>query len=312
MSTERGRPSLVAALVIMLVIAAASVGMLHVLGDAAGAWQPLVASGPITVTAIALCAGLHWLISASAWCQIVRAVSGHPLGLPASSSQIVLTALGKYVPGKVWGVGLRGVALRRCGVGLGPIAAASALEQTYLLASGVAVAALTLGAEAGGAAMWVGGVAAVIIWGLLASGSIRVWAGIVALLGRLSTRLAMPSPAPSRLLGVRLTATFTGVWLALGAVFTLVVHAMAAPSWSLPVTAMLVGSVTVSYLAGFAAFVPAGLGVREGVGTALLTTQGFGAETALTILIGFRLVTLLAEVVAAGLAARSLTEFARG
>lgn len=296
----------------MTVIGVASAGMLHVLGEAAGAWQPLVASGPITVSAIAVCAGLHWLISASAWCQVVRAVSGHPLGLPASSSQIVLTALGKYVPGKIWGVGLRGVALRRCGVGLGSIAAASALEQTYLVASGVAVAALALGVDAGGAAMWIGGAAAMSIWALLASGSIRVWNGIITSLGRLSPRLATPPPPPSRLLGMRLTATFTGIWLALGAVFTLVVHAMATPTWSLPVTAMLVGSVTVSYLAGFAAFVPAGLGVREGVGTALLAAQGFGADTALTILIGFRLVTLLAEVVAAGLAARSLTEFARG
>lgn len=313
MSIERTRSTLLIPILATAAVGAGLVGILRAIEGSSGAWASLVSAGAGSIALIGGLAGLHWMISASAWSQVVGAVSGHRLGLPTSSAHLALTSLGKYVPGKIWGFGLRGLALRRRGVGLGSIAAASALEQGYLVLNGLAVAGLTLGTTVEGWERWPMLLGAVAIWVLMASGSERAWTGAGALLERLAPRFPLGPPPPRGWLGLRLTATFTAIWLALGGAFALLALTITDLDRTAPVVVALIGTLTVSYLSGFGAlFVPAGLGVREGVGTALLAARGLPPEAALAAMVTFRLVTVLVELVAAGLSARWLVECVRG
>lgn len=313
MSTERVRSSLVLPIAAAAAVAVGLAGMIRVVEGSSGAWSSLVSAGFGPIALVGGLAGLHWMLSASAWSQIVAAVSGHRIGVPTASAHLALSSLGKYVPGKIWGFGLRGAALHRRGVGVGPIAAASAIEQLYLLLSGLAVAGLALGIGTRGWFRWPVIAAALAIGALLVAGSHPRVAGVAT---RLVQRRARPDTAPptlDRWSSVRLTVTFAALWLALGGAFTLVALTVTDLDRSVPTVAVLVGTIAVSYLGGFAAlFVPAGLGVREGVGAAILTARGgLAPEVAVAAMVSFRLVTVLVELLAAGLSFRRLVECVR-
>ncbi len=183
--------------------------------------------------------------------------------------------LGKYIPGSVWQYAGRASAAHAHGVPVKPVGVSLPVEFT---ASGLAagsMAAFFLG--------WWGGACV----------------GAGALLVLACARRA-GSGRPVVRAAVRATLLYLPVWLVFGASFWLVAHGLVQVS---PADlGFYTGAFAVAWLAGLlAVYAPGGLGVREAVLVALLSSR-IGAADALVVAAGSRLSMLLADVVLAALA----------
>lgn len=210
--------------------------------------------------------------------------------------------LGRYVPGKV--VQITGTAYMARAKGVAPVAtvAASVTAQLFVLAGGLAVAAV-----------------AAPIAAYAAMGDIR-YLGVLFLLGFLiimftpvfgwlhRSALRMVDQVDDHIeisWGHRVgwLLAYAGVWVVLGSGFYLFVTSVSAiPSgafWP------LVGICATGYVAGYLAIlVPGGLGVREGVYAALLTFYLPGSVAVAVSLLARLWMTTSEVAVAGGLMAR--------
>lgn len=236
-------------------------------------WRP--APGPLLLS-FALLLGVYGL-TAFLWRRILRDISGRQANARATVKVFFLAGLGRYVPGKVWAVA--GMAFLAGREGLPPLGAtaAAALGQITFLTTGLLFLALVLpgyGGLGAGILAALAGLAALVaaVVFLSASGPgarLRHWVGhhVGERAARAFEIFDRIRPRTAILWGLG----YLGAWALLGAAFTVFCAAF------LPVRAnalrVLAGSVAASYLAGYLVLVaPAGIGVREGVMTALLST----------------------------------------
>lgn len=187
--------------------------------------------------------------------------------------------LGKYIPGSVWQYAGRAAVARTNGIPVRQVGISLPVE---FVASGVAggsIAAFLLGWW--GAAV-VGAVAAFLVAGERLARGVRpaVRATVVA------------------------TVLYLPVWLLLGGSFWLCARGLlAVPDQDL---ALYIGAFAVAWLAGLVAiYAPGGLGVREAVLVALLSSR-IGAANALVIAAASRLIFILVDVALAGIATAAL------
>jgi uncharacterized membrane protein YbhN (UPF0104 family) len=227
------------------------------------------------------------------WGDIVAGLGGPPLPTADRIRLYMIANLGRYVPGKVWQVGVLAVLGRRRGVP-SPVAAASAVVlQGVALASALIVGLGSLWTLAEGA--W---------WGRLAVGAVLgatvvaltppVFRSVTALWFRVTRTQDPPALEPGD----------AAVWLALG-VMNWVVYASAFwvfviglgfdVAW-LDTSSAFAAAYVLGYLAIFA---PAGVGVREASLLALLSPQ-LGAAAAGAVAVLARLWSTGVEVVFAG------------
>ncbi len=80
---------------------------------------------------------LFWMLVTHFWSRVVFIVAGVRIPYRDSFFQLALVAVGKYLPGKIWGFVARGAALRREKMAAADIIAASVLEQWIMLMSAV-------------------------------------------------------------------------------------------------------------------------------------------------------------------------------
>jgi uncharacterized membrane protein YbhN (UPF0104 family) len=187
--------------------------------------------------------------------------------------------LGKYIPGSVWQYAGRAATARSYGI---PVRAVGVSLPVEFLASGLAggsMAAFLLG--------W---------WGAAIVGAVAVFLVAGGHLAR-GGRRAVPAT-------VLATVLYLPVWLVLGGSFWLCAHALlAVPEHDL---AFYVGAFAIAWLAGLVAvYAPGGLGVREAVLVALLSSR-IGAANAFVLAATSRLIFILADVVLAGVATAAL------
>ena len=186
--------------------------------------------------------------------------------------------LGKYIPGSVWQYAGRAAVARTNGIPVGPVGKSLGVE--------FAAAALAAGAMAGFLLGW---------WGLVILAAV----GVLLLAGERSRRTGLPVSVT-----IRATLLYLPAWLLLGASFWLCAHGLlAAPMHDV---AIYLGAFAVAWLAGLLAiYAPGGLGVREAVLVALLSSR-IGAADALVVAAASRLVLILVDVVLAGIATVAL------
>lgn len=208
--------------------------------------------------------------------------------------------LGKYVPGGVWVIVGQGEGARREGVS-GPVAymATGLASVTAYVAAGLVAAAtlVTAGSLLGplddGVTWLVIGVAAVGPIGLLGLHP-AVLGGLVELARRVTKRPLELEVLPWRT-SAGLVARQLATWLLVGAATWLTVVALGG---DLPFDQVLLAT-CVSWTAGFLFLpVPGGIGVREAAFVAVLG----GTPLAATVALAARLLFVLADLVAAGLA----------
>lgn len=234
--------------------------------------------------------GLALALSIGSWHVNLHQHGMHQLSLLQSLAMTGLSTLGKYTPGKVWGILARGAAVQKI-TGKAQTAATSALtEQIALLHSGAAVALLCLVASSGWGWPVISGIgliaAATAFW--LAHSGTPIW----HLLRRIDRKGRLNDINPDRDFKAAYPWVFFGLcamWLAASLVLWAGVRAygMPAPPGLAEVTLITL----LSYFAGFASFfAPAGLGVRDGIMVAMLTPHT-GVGPALYISLLHRLIT---------------------
>jgi hypothetical protein len=212
---------------------------------------------------------IHFTAAARAWC---------------------LANLGRYLPGKIWGVTGLVVLAGRAGV-RGTVAAASAVAfQALVLGTGAAVVAVATPHATSALRLGVGFLVAAVSLGAL------VWAPAVRLLGRLVVAAGPLAPLPLSAVGLGGIAMLLG-WLAYGLSFWLLAHGLL-PDVHVPL-ATAVGIFVLGYILGtLALFVPGGLGVRELVLISLLTPV-LGSGGAVAVSVGSRVLLTITEAGAA-------------
>lgn len=187
--------------------------------------------------------------------------------------------LGKYIPGSVWQYAGRAAIARTNGIPVRAVGVSLPVEFTASAIAGGSMAAFLLG--------W---------WG-------AVVVGAVAVLLVAAERPAR-SRRPTAFATVRATLLYLPVWFLLGAGFWLCARGLlGAPARDL---AFYIGAFAVAFLAGlFAVYAPGGLGVREAVLVALLSSR-IGAADALVVAAASRLMLIVVDVALAGIATATI------
>lgn len=249
---------------------------------------------------LALQAGVWWLL-VSGWRDVVRLRLGTQIGFKPALVHFALFSIGKYLPGKIWGLLARASDMTRDGVDA-PDSADIALYEQIAVLHAAALLAIILGAILFPGPM---------TWSLLALGAMSAvlaprLSGIALTFMRWAISRARGKPgshAPAIPLDghFRLLAWYGLAWTLHGLVLV-AVHLSTSPD-PFGVAASTIGLLmlanTVGMLAGFAAvFAPAGFGVREAAMAAILAT-GLGLQDAVILSVLMRLWTLAADTLLA-------------
>lgn len=267
------------------------------------AFAPAVA--PLAVSCALLLA--MYLAHAFLWRRILADLD---VGRPDARTTLrihFVSGLGRYIPGKLWQLTSLAVLAREAGLPAAPAAAASLIGHFAFLVTGLLLLAAMLPGWGSGwpAVLGAGGLlaAAAAVWMLVAT---PLGHGARARLrellgerfgGRLDTMLVLadrirPRPALFWLAGYGVT------WILLGMAFTIFSSAFVPAAAAAP--RLVAGALAASYLAGYVALVPAGIGVREGaLATLLAAVPAIPAAGAIVIAVASRLWFTAIEVLPA-------------
>jgi hypothetical protein len=228
----------------------------------------------------------------AAWRMLVLGW-GERLGFATAARIWAVSNLGRYLPGRIWGLAGLAALAQRAGVAAWAAVGSAVAMQAVALGSGAAViVGTTPGAATPAALAAAGAIALVTVAALAVPRS-------VGLVSRL-TRQPDLRPLPIRAVATAGLITALG-WFSYGVAFWALARGLIGPN-ELPV-ATASGVFAAGYLAGLLALVvPSGLGVREAVFIALLTPS-LGAGGAVTLSVASRLLLTATEAAAALLAA---------
>ncbi|MBS2546872.1 flippase-like domain-containing protein [Catenulispora sp. NL8] len=233
-----------------------------------------------------------------AWRGLLGAL-GSPLRLRPASRIFFTSQLGKYLPGSVWPVVAQMQLGRAYRIPRARSAAAAALAMLVSLASALVLAAvaLPLGGGAKAAGYWW---AFIVVPVLLAGLHPRIANPALRMLFRLTRRPAI-EPLTGRTIAETAGRSVVG-WLLAGAHIWILAMALGASPWR----ALLlgIGGYAFAWSVGFLiVFAPAGAGVRELILVAALQPVLDPAK-ATVVALASRLVTIVADLVAAAVTAR--------
>ena len=263
-------------------------------------WDEITSARPLelVVGAVLYLGGLGFC--AFFWLWLLRSL-GNPIPTIPGVRGYYISHLGKYAPGKGWALVLRTTTAAAAGARPGMAVLTAVYETLTTMAAGAMVAAVMIAWQGGGdAAMW---------WrvlALLAVAGIPILPGvfnpIVRHLARkfLKDSSVIPPTLNNKTLVVGLLTTSFS-WFLLGASLEAVLHSLDAGSSAGMLDGWLRSTayVAISYVAGFIASTPGGLGVREWI------LQQFLAPTlgpkAVVVVLLLRLLWTVAEVVLAAL-----------
>ena len=239
----------------------------------------------------------YFLATVVTWQRALLYATSRTVALRESLTQILMVNFGKYIPGKVWGMAARGKRLAESGYDVEEITRASYLEQILLLLVGFAIALTAAALVFGNPLYWLGLALAVVSILLFRHGDLVIG------------RLAKVVPSAGRLLRffevrmgtiavIKLSMGYALQWLFLAGAFTFVCSSIISVELSPENVAVFVLSLTAGFLAGFLAlFAPGGVGVREGVGAAILASV-VSLEEAVLLMLLFRVWVVAAELIA--------------
>lgn len=240
--------------------------------------------GAALVTQIA-----YFCVTVLTWRKALLYSTGKSVGFREGLSQVLMINFGKYIPGKIWGMAARGTRLKKLGYTLEEISRASYLEQALVLLTGFWLAFLS------GTFLYNN---SIYILGLLVTSlAIVFFTQASKLIGKIAfAKLFDLRSSIGELL--TLSVGCVAIWLCLAATFMLFCTSIISFDLTSANVAIFVLSLTAAYLAGFLAiFAPGGVGVREGVGAALLSSI-VTLEEAVLLMLLFRVWVVLAELAA--------------
>jgi uncharacterized membrane protein YbhN (UPF0104 family) len=216
----------------------------------------------------------YWAVATFIWRLTLREVSGIRQPFGQSLLQLVLVSLGKYVPGKIWGITARGAQLGRSGITWTISLQATLLEQMVMLHAAFLLCTLLYAVTVPSAVSL-----SLSVVALLSSLMGRqIQRSLIAPINWLAARYFKRSQLTTGITQVgtlpyvRLLAAFMASWFLIGLVFATLYYAAFPKSWGLTLTLILIQANTIGVVAGFLAlFAPGGMGVREAVTSGVLS-----------------------------------------
>ena len=215
---------------------------------------------------------LFLLLSAEVWRRVVRALTAVRTGFVQAYLQMAVIAVGKYVPGKIWGFVARAGQMVREQVALHKSIASGVVEQILVLAGATIIAT-----GAGVIAFPEYGTLIAVVGVALLAGAVIATANVPAVTRWIMRRRgqgdALDGVEDYHWIGVlRFSVAYAVLWLISGIILAIVYFALFDVAVTVERIAALILANTIGIVAGFfALFAPGGLGVREAVTTAVLT-----------------------------------------
>ncbi|KAA2257093.1 flippase-like domain-containing protein [Solihabitans fulvus] len=248
----------------------------------------------VTLSMLAVLVGV-WL-GPVVW-KIVLSDLGAPVSVVDSSKFYLVGQLGKYIPGSVWAVLLSMELAKEAGVSRARTFTAG------LIATGIGVVASMITALLALPVILTGNRELLWLFALLPVGLVFLHPKPLTWLVSRVLRLIGKQPLPHPLNGIAIfkaTAVAALVYVVFGVHLWLLAHSAGSPG--LGSLLLCVGTMGVAMTAGlFAFFLPSGLGAREAVVAAALTTvMPLGQATALVVV--SRLMFTVADLSSAGAA----------
>lgn len=220
---------------------------------------------------IALLQFVFLFLAAEIWRRVVHILTGTQITLWSSYLQLAVVAVGKYVPGKVWGFVARAGEMYRQQIPVHLSVMSSVVEQMLLMTGALLIAVVA--ALIALPKYWI---AIVVIGVLLLLAAIVASSRIPALTRWLLRRRNiqdLPEKIPEyHAKGViRFALAYGMLWILSGLIFTIIYFSLFdAPITRESVAALTLANTTGIVLGFFAFFAPAGIGVREAVATFVL------------------------------------------
>jgi glycosyltransferase 2 family protein len=288
-------------------------GLIVIAGAASTIWalwnDPSLDDFPSEIAPLPLLLGFlvkltNSFVGATAWVVLFRGIGGQ-IGMRDGVRIYLVTSVAKYVPGKVTLVIARVAVLKEYGQSAAHGISSTVLELGFSLLAAATIAMVTFPLQP-----WASWSGAMFVEGIgvtaLLVGLIVLHPRVMSLVLRYCYRVlprwvtdAIASPPPySVTLNVLTVNVLVRVFGACGAFAIVQSVYPLEPSW-IPV---LAGVSAISYLVGFLLpLAPAGLGARDGMMAALLSTI-IPLPVAVAVTVVDRLASVLSELVAAGLA----------
>lgn len=242
-------------------------------------------------------------IQAIIWAYLVKIYAKHTVSFKASLGQCGMVAIGKYIPGKVWGLVGRGVLLVKSGAIPANTVMASFIEQILLLHSGAVLGLLLLSTFEPIGIQSIGLIAIALL-----SIPIVAWRGkwLISLASKIR-KLHIHSElcrvwSPIEYLTA--FALFFILWVIAGLIFASIYFSIY--PYSKDFIPTLIFTNVSSLILGFIAFfAPAGIGVRD---AAIVAVAGLTIpiETAIVLALVYRAWTIVTDIIS-GLIAMLLT-----
>ena len=270
---------------------------LHYSIGQAGRLDKALHFSPLYVIAIIAAQLVFWLIYSVLWRRLIICVALKDITLWESFRQLNLLNIGKYLPGKIWGVIARGASLSDKGVTATSAIVATCIEQTLVLHSAVVVSAILFASLH---PSWATTTPALLSMMTLGLGSL-----LLKFAFRLYLYLIKPNANVIDAQEIRLISTFTYLkfalghclgWIVNGVLFASIYHAFFDVSPTLQLLYNLILANTIGVTLGFLAiFAPGGIGVREAATSGILTLV-MPFEDAVMLAVLFRLWLLLTDI----------------
>lgn len=270
---------------------------LHYSIGQAGRLDKALHFSPFYVIAIIAAQLVFWLIYSVLWRRLIICVALKDITLWESFRQLNLLNIGKYLPGKIWGVIARGASLSDRGVTATSALVATCIEQTLVLHSAVVVSAILFASLH---PSWATTTPALLSMMTLGLGSL-----LLKFAFRLYLYLIKPNASVIDAQEIRLISTFTYLkfalghclgWIVNGVLFASIYHAFFDVSPTLQLLYNLILANTIGVTLGFLAiFAPGGIGVREAATSGILTLV-MPFEDAVMLAVLFRLWLLLTDI----------------
>lgn len=226
---------------------------------------------PLAIPAITLLHLLYLSLAAATWRRLVFVVTGTNSSFPDAYLQMVSLAVGKYVPGKVWGVVARTGQLSRVGVSPQMSIVTSVIEQLVVLFAGGVVAI--------GAAF----LTFPDYWPGIAMTGVALVVGLTILSGRVpeivewlqrrrgNTDNVLPIVRSKLEHWLQFILLHAVIWLVSGVTLCFIYFSLFDAEVTTQGIAALILANTIGFIVGFLAlFAPGGIGVREATTVAVL------------------------------------------
>ncbi len=232
---------------------------------------------------------VYWFVSVRCWQKIIELTTLHKINFMQGFSHLALITLGKYFPGKIWGMVARASSMQQQGISSQHSVQATLNEQYLILHSSAIVSATLLFALR--PSLITLSLSLCAILSVFVIGSLQQI--VIEILGYLLKKfkrqeLQFVTHLKSRQL-ITLLAGYVLVWLVIGLVFSCVYYMLFPNKPTVTFVMRLVLANTAGVTLGFFAFFsPGGLGVREAVTSSFLVSQ-LSMEDALLVSVVFRL-----------------------